>query len=50
VVAQLANALRYELGMAEATKAAGTQNPDAIDLAMRGVGSDAAFNAQQGRG
>ena len=36
VVAQLANALRYELGMAEATKAAGTQNPDAIDLAMRG--------------
>ena len=36
VVAQLANALRYELGMAEATKAASTQNPDAIDLAMRG--------------
>src|SRR5208337_3603138 len=36
VVAQLANALRYELGMAEAAKAAGTQNPDAIDLAMRG--------------
>ena len=36
VVAQLANALRYELGMAEATKAAGTQNPDAIDLTMRG--------------
>jgi adenylate cyclase len=36
VVAQLANALRYELGAAEATKAAGTQNPDAIDLAMRG--------------
>ena len=36
VVAQLANALRYELGMAEAAKAAGAQNPDAIDLAMRG--------------
>jgi tetratricopeptide (TPR) repeat protein len=36
VVAQLANALRYELGMAEATKAAGLQNPDAVDLAMRG--------------
>jgi adenylate cyclase len=36
VVAQLANALRYELDMAEATKAAGAQNPDAIDLAMRG--------------
>jgi adenylate cyclase len=36
VVAQLANALRYELGVAEAAKAAGTQNPDAIDLAMRG--------------
>jgi adenylate cyclase len=36
VVAQLANALRYELGMAEAAKAVGTQNPDAIDLAMRG--------------
>jgi len=36
VVAQLANALRYELGMAEAAKATGSQNPDAIDLAMRG--------------
>ncbi|MGO4837649.1 guanylate cyclase, partial [Rhizobiaceae sp. 2RAB30] len=36
VVAQLANALRYELDMAEATKAAGVQNPDAVDLAMRG--------------
>ena len=36
VVAQLANALRYELGMAEAAKAAGAQDPDAIDLAMRG--------------
>jgi adenylate cyclase len=36
VVAQLANALRYELGMAEAAKAARAQNPDAMDLAMRG--------------
>ncbi len=36
VVAQLANALRYELGMAEAAKAARAQDPDAIDLAMRG--------------
>jgi TolB-like protein len=36
VVAQLANALRYELGMAEAAKAAAVQIPDAIDLAMRG--------------
>jgi len=36
VVAQLANALRYELGMAEAAKASNVQNPDAIDLAMRG--------------
>ncbi len=36
VVAQLANALRYELGMAEVAKATGSQNPDAIDLAMRG--------------
>jgi len=36
VVAQLANALRYELGMAEAAKGARSQNPDAIDLAMRG--------------
>jgi adenylate cyclase len=36
VVAQLANALRYELGMAEAAKASKVQNPDAIDLAMRG--------------
>src|SRR5262249_46519813 len=36
VVAQLANALRYELGMAEAAKAAGARNPDAVDLAMRG--------------
>src|SRR5579863_9878719 len=36
VVAQLANALRYELGMAEAAKAFGVQNPDAGDLAMRG--------------
>jgi TolB-like protein len=36
VVAQLANALRYELGIAEATKASNAQNPDAVDLAMRG--------------
>jgi TolB-like protein/Tfp pilus assembly protein PilF len=36
VVAQLANALRYELGVAEAAKASNVQNPDAIDLAMRG--------------
>jgi len=36
VVAQLANALRYELGMAEAAKASNVQNPDAIDPAMRG--------------
>jgi hypothetical protein len=36
VVAQLANALRYEFGMAEAAKGARAQNPDAIDLAMRG--------------
>lgn len=36
VNAQLANALRYELDTTEATKAASVQNPDAIDLAMRG--------------
>jgi tetratricopeptide (TPR) repeat protein len=36
VVAQLANALRYELGMAEAAKGARSQHPDAMDLAMRG--------------
>jgi len=36
VVAQLANTLRYELGMAEAAKGARSQNPDAMDLAMRG--------------
>src|SRR5262249_35290837 len=36
VVAQLANALRYELGMAEAARGAHAQNPDAIDLTMRG--------------
>ena len=36
VVAQLANALRYELGMAEAARGARAQNPDAIDFAMRG--------------
>jgi tetratricopeptide (TPR) repeat protein len=32
----LANSLRYELGIAEAAKGARAQNPDAIDLAMRG--------------
>jgi hypothetical protein len=37
VVAQLANALRYELGMAEEAKASNAQNPDAVDLAMRGL-------------
>lgn len=36
VVAQLANTLRYELAEAEATRAQGAQNPDAVDLAMRG--------------
>jgi tetratricopeptide (TPR) repeat protein len=36
VVAQLANALSYELGTAEAARGAREQNPDAIDLAMRG--------------
>jgi tetratricopeptide (TPR) repeat protein len=36
LVAQLANSLRYELDIAEAAKAAHAQNPDAIDLAMRG--------------
>jgi TolB-like protein/class 3 adenylate cyclase len=36
VVARLANTLRYELNMAEAQKAARAQNPDAIDLSMRG--------------
>ena len=36
VVAQLANALRYELGIAEAARAFNVQNPDAVDLAMRG--------------
>jgi adenylate cyclase len=46
VVAQLANALRYELSMAEATKAAGAQNPDAIDLAMRGWAVMPAFTSK----
>jgi adenylate cyclase len=36
VVARLANTLRYELVRAEAEKYAGSKNPDAIDLAMRG--------------
>src|SRR6202040_2646525 len=36
VVARLANALGYELVKAEAGKGGRTQNPDAIDLAMRG--------------
>jgi adenylate cyclase len=36
VVARLANTLRYELVRAEAEKYAGSENPDAIDLAMRG--------------
>ena len=36
VVARLANTLRYELVMAEAERNARSQNPDAIDLAMRG--------------
>jgi adenylate cyclase len=36
VVARLANTLRYELVKVEAEKDARSQNPDAIDLAMRG--------------
>ena len=36
VVARLANTLRYELVKAEVEKDARSQNPDAIDLAMRG--------------
>jgi adenylate cyclase len=36
VVARLANTLRYELVKAEAEKNVRSQNPDAIDLAMRG--------------
>jgi adenylate cyclase len=36
VVARLANTLGYELVKAEAEKDARSQNPDAIDLAMRG--------------
>jgi adenylate cyclase len=36
VVARLANSLRYELIRAEAQKEAGSKNPDAIDLTMRG--------------
>jgi adenylate cyclase len=36
IVARLANTLRYELVKAEAEKDVQSQNPDAIDLAMRG--------------
>ena len=36
VVARLANALSYELVKAEAEKDAGSQNPDVVDLVMRG--------------
>ena len=36
IVAKLANALQYELEKAEAQKGAAAQNPDAIDLVMRG--------------
>jgi adenylate cyclase len=36
IVAKLANALQYELEKAEAEKGATAQNPDAIDLVMRG--------------
>jgi adenylate cyclase len=36
VVARLGNALGFELTKAEAEKSARSQNPDAIDLAMRG--------------
>jgi hypothetical protein len=36
VVARLANTLRYELVKVEAERDARSQNPDAIDLAMRG--------------
>ena len=36
VVARLANALSYELIRVEAERDAGSQNPDAVDLAMRG--------------
>jgi adenylate cyclase len=46
VVAQLANALRYELDIAEATKASTAQNPDAIDLAMRGWAVMPAFTSK----
>ena len=38
VVARLANSLGYELVKAEAEKGARSNNPDAIDLAMRGWG------------
>jgi adenylate cyclase len=36
VVGRLANTLRYELVRAEAERDAGSKNPDAIDLTMRG--------------
>jgi adenylate cyclase len=36
IVARLANALGFELVKAEAEKSARSQNPDALDLAMRG--------------
>ena len=36
IVARLGNVLGFELIKAEAEKSAGTNNPDAIDLAMRG--------------
>ena len=36
IVAKLANALQYELEKAEAQKGEAAQNPDAIDLVMRG--------------
>ncbi len=43
VVAQLANALRYELVDAEAHRAQRSLNPDAVDLAMRGAALTSAF-------
>jgi adenylate cyclase len=43
IVAQLANALRYELVDAEAHRAQRSQNPDAVDLAMRGAALISSF-------
>jgi TolB-like protein len=43
IVAQLANALRYELVDAEAHRAQRSQNPDAVDLAMRGAALMSSF-------